>query len=291
MLADLANSVVAVEEEPSLAALARTALAAYANVELVEGPLAAGHAAEGPYDLIVVDGAAEELPARCSASSKTGGRVVTGLLDRGVTRLAAGRRTEGLRPRRISPISNVQFFLVSSAYEPFNSDLKEAHANFLSVPRRQLGRDRRACRRARPRRRRAGTDMPVQMVGTGAPAQAAQPTTTLRDALVLAYNTNPGLQSERANQRANDENAADRAVVGPSGVNGTGSLSDSIYNSDALAGPLAGPTSDRPPGPQSFGADLFRAVGCAIRSVRRRRASMPAMPACVVSRHSSSPMR
>ncbi|MCP4617693.1 MAG: hypothetical protein GY844_14830, partial [Bradyrhizobium sp.] len=49
---------------------------------------------------------------------------------------------------------------------------------------------------------RAGTDMPVQMVGTGAPAQAAQPTTTLRDALVLAYNTNPGLQSERANQRA-----------------------------------------------------------------------------------------
>jgi protein-L-isoaspartate(D-aspartate) O-methyltransferase len=95
LLADLANSVVAVEEEPSLAALARTALAAYANVELVEGPLAAGHAAEGPYDLIVVDGAAEELPATLLGQLETGGRVVTGLLDRGVTRLAAGRRTEG----------------------------------------------------------------------------------------------------------------------------------------------------------------------------------------------------
>lgn len=95
LLADLANSVVAVEEEPSLAALARTALAAYANVELVEGPLAAGHAAEGPYDLIVVAGAAEELPATLLGQLETGGRVVTGLLDRGVTRLAAGRRTEG----------------------------------------------------------------------------------------------------------------------------------------------------------------------------------------------------
>lgn len=89
---------------------------------------------------------------------------------------------------------------------------------------------------------RAGTDTPVQGVGTGAPGQTAQPTTTLRDALVLAYNTNPGLQSERANQRANDENVPIARAAGRPGVNGTGSLSDSIYNSDALAGPLAGPT-------------------------------------------------
>ncbi len=95
LLADLANAVVAVEEEPSLAALARTALSAFANVELVEGPLAAGHAAEGPYDLIVVDGAVEQLSEALLAQLKPEGRVVTGLVDRGVTRLAAGRRTEG----------------------------------------------------------------------------------------------------------------------------------------------------------------------------------------------------
>jgi len=95
LLAGLVTSVVAVEAEPELAALARTALAAYANVELVEGPLAAGHAAEGPYDLLVVDGAAEELPAALLEQLAPGARVVTGVLDRGVTRLATGRRTEG----------------------------------------------------------------------------------------------------------------------------------------------------------------------------------------------------
>lgn len=95
LLAGLANAVVAVEEEVSLATLARTALAAYSNVELVEGPLAAGHASEGPYDLIVVDGAVEELPAALLDQLKPEGRVVTGVVDRGVTRLASGRRTEG----------------------------------------------------------------------------------------------------------------------------------------------------------------------------------------------------
>ncbi|MBQ1499363.1 MAG: TolC family outer membrane protein [Sphingomonas sp.] len=84
---------------------------------------------------------------------------------------------------------------------------------------------------------RAGTDTPVQVVGTGAPAQTAQPTTTLRDALVLAYNTNPGLQSERANQRANDENVPIAKAAGRPGLNGTGSLNTSPYNSDATIGP------------------------------------------------------
>lgn len=95
LLASLARTVVAVEEEPSLAALARTALAPYANVEPVEGPLAAGYPAEAPYDLLVVDGAVEELPVALVEQLAPGGRAVTGVVDRGVTRLAMGRRTEG----------------------------------------------------------------------------------------------------------------------------------------------------------------------------------------------------
>lgn len=95
LLAGLVNSVVAVEVEPALAALARTATAAYANVELVEGPLAAGHAAEAPYDVLIVDGAVEEIPAALLAQLTPGARVVTGVVDRGVTRLATGRVTEG----------------------------------------------------------------------------------------------------------------------------------------------------------------------------------------------------
>lgn len=95
LLAQLAGSVVALEQEDALVALARTALAGEAKVELVQGPLETGWAAGAPYDLLIVDGAVEQLPDALIAQVKPGGRVVTGVIDRGVTRLAAGRRTEG----------------------------------------------------------------------------------------------------------------------------------------------------------------------------------------------------
>jgi protein-L-isoaspartate(D-aspartate) O-methyltransferase len=47
------------------------------------------------YSLIVVDGAIEELPAALAAQLAEGGRIVTGLVLRGVTRLAAGRKAAG----------------------------------------------------------------------------------------------------------------------------------------------------------------------------------------------------
>lgn len=95
LLAQLAKSVVAIEEEEALVAIARTALAGEAKVELAQGPLEAGWAAGAPYDLLIVDGAVEQLPDALIAQVKPGGRVLTGVIDRGVTRLAAGRRTEG----------------------------------------------------------------------------------------------------------------------------------------------------------------------------------------------------
>lgn len=95
LLAALAGSVVAIEEEDALVAIARPALAEFGNVEVVQGPLNAGWAGKGPYDLLVVDGAAEQLPDALVPQVKPGGRVVSGVVDRGVTRLAAGRRTEG----------------------------------------------------------------------------------------------------------------------------------------------------------------------------------------------------
>ncbi|HMP56463.1 MAG TPA: protein-L-isoaspartate O-methyltransferase [Novosphingobium sp.] len=47
------------------------------------------------YSLIVVDGAAEMLPDALVAALAEGGRLVTGLVERGVTRLATGRKTGG----------------------------------------------------------------------------------------------------------------------------------------------------------------------------------------------------
>jgi protein-L-isoaspartate(D-aspartate) O-methyltransferase len=95
VLARLAGSVVALEEMDDLVAIARGGLAGIANVELVQGPLAAGWPDRGPYDLVVIDGAVERLPDALVAQVKPGGRVSTGVIDRGLTRLATGSRTEG----------------------------------------------------------------------------------------------------------------------------------------------------------------------------------------------------
>jgi protein-L-isoaspartate(D-aspartate) O-methyltransferase len=91
LLSRLVGPVVAVEEDPELAAFARDALAGY-DVELVEGPLVHGNAGAGPYDLIFIDGAVEFVPEAVVEQLVDGGRVATGIVDHGVTRLALGRR-------------------------------------------------------------------------------------------------------------------------------------------------------------------------------------------------------
>ena len=47
------------------------------------------------YTLIVIDGAVEDLPAALSARLAEGGRLVTGLIQRGITRLATGQKAAG----------------------------------------------------------------------------------------------------------------------------------------------------------------------------------------------------
>ena len=49
----------------------------------------------GAYSLIVIDGAIEELPDSLAASLADDGRLVTGLVERGVTSLAVGRKAGG----------------------------------------------------------------------------------------------------------------------------------------------------------------------------------------------------
>ncbi|MCR5872447.1 MULTISPECIES: protein-L-isoaspartate O-methyltransferase [unclassified Sphingomonas] len=91
--AELGAVVTLVEEDVNLVALARAALGN--GVTLVEGSLAAGAPAGAPYDLLLIDGAVEEIPEALAAQLREGGRVVTGLSDRGVTRIASGVRTGG----------------------------------------------------------------------------------------------------------------------------------------------------------------------------------------------------
>ena len=79
ILAQLAGSVVGVEEEPALAALARETLASLgvSNVSVVERKLAEGYTAGAPYDSILVDGAVEILPEFLVKQLKPGGRLAT----------------------------------------------------------------------------------------------------------------------------------------------------------------------------------------------------------------------
>lgn len=91
LLTALAARVVGVEQDAELAGLARAALGG--AVELVEGPLIQGAPAHAPYDVLVIDGAVEAVPAALAEQVRVGGRIVAGLVDKGVTRLAAGVRT------------------------------------------------------------------------------------------------------------------------------------------------------------------------------------------------------
>lgn len=95
VLSTMVAEVVAVETAPALLAIARQALGSVTNVRLVEAPLHEGYPDGAPYDVLLVDGMVEHLPDALVAQVRSGGRVVTGVMDHGVSRLAAGRRTAG----------------------------------------------------------------------------------------------------------------------------------------------------------------------------------------------------
>lgn len=92
LLGELGASVVAIEEDAALVDVAAKALAGHANIVVVRGPLTEGWAKGAPYDAILIDGAVEHVPDAVKAQLKDGGRLVTGVAERGVTRLAAGRK-------------------------------------------------------------------------------------------------------------------------------------------------------------------------------------------------------
>jgi protein-L-isoaspartate(D-aspartate) O-methyltransferase len=86
ILSRLAGSVVALEEDASLASLARQALSAVGasqvsaqvsacQVSVVTGPLTAGWPAAGPYDFILLNGATEVTPETYAGQLKPHGRL------------------------------------------------------------------------------------------------------------------------------------------------------------------------------------------------------------------------
>ncbi|MEL6645843.1 MAG: protein-L-isoaspartate O-methyltransferase [Pseudomonadota bacterium] len=77
VLSRMAEAVVAVEEDESFADEAEAALSEVSadNVILLRGPMAEGAAKHGPYDVIMIQGAVEEVPETLTAQLKDGGRI------------------------------------------------------------------------------------------------------------------------------------------------------------------------------------------------------------------------
>jgi protein-L-isoaspartate(D-aspartate) O-methyltransferase len=78
ILARLGASVVAVERDPRLAAEAERLLGllGIGNVTVVVGPVERGHGEPGAYDVIVLSGAAAEIPDAILGQLAVGGRLV-----------------------------------------------------------------------------------------------------------------------------------------------------------------------------------------------------------------------
>ena len=78
VVAILARSVVALEEDPELARRARAALVEHsiASVSVVEAPLPQGHRARAPYDVIFFCGAIAEVPTEIASQLADGGRLM-----------------------------------------------------------------------------------------------------------------------------------------------------------------------------------------------------------------------
>lgn len=88
ILGAMGARVSAVESDPDLAGIARAN-----GIDVVQGPLDAGHHAGVSFDLILIDGAVEEeVPEAIVAQLRDGGRIATGLIENGVGRLAVGTR-------------------------------------------------------------------------------------------------------------------------------------------------------------------------------------------------------
>ena len=97
VIARLADTVVAVEDDADLAAEAQRALSdeGVDNAVVVCGPLAEGAAKHGPYDVITVQGGIEVLPDAISAQLKDGGRVAAVFMTGALGTVKTGLKQDG----------------------------------------------------------------------------------------------------------------------------------------------------------------------------------------------------
>ncbi|HLQ20364.1 MAG TPA: protein-L-isoaspartate O-methyltransferase [Tabrizicola sp.] len=97
VIARLAETVVAVEEDEALAADAQRILSEEGvdNAVVVTGKLTEGSAKCAPYDVVVIEGGVEEVPAAILAQVKDGGRIGAIFMENAVGSAKVGYKVEG----------------------------------------------------------------------------------------------------------------------------------------------------------------------------------------------------
>lgn len=97
VIARMAEAVVAVETE-AFADAAQAALSALGadNAAVIAGPLEAGAARHGPYDVIIVEGAVEVLPEAIPDQLKDGGRICCLFMEGALGVVRLGQKTDGV---------------------------------------------------------------------------------------------------------------------------------------------------------------------------------------------------
>ena len=101
--ARLAASVIGLESDSRLAKAATENLAALRidNAVIVSGDMRAGHARQAPYDVILFQGAIDEIPAQIAAQLAEGGHLIAVLAPPGATgRAVLALKTGGFVSRR-----------------------------------------------------------------------------------------------------------------------------------------------------------------------------------------------
>lgn len=97
VMARMAELVVAVEEQEAFADEAQSLLSEHGadNVVIHQGPLTAGAPEHGPYDVIVIEGAVQQVPAALLDQLKDGGRIAALFMEGALGLVRIGYKVDG----------------------------------------------------------------------------------------------------------------------------------------------------------------------------------------------------
>lgn len=98
VIARFADAVVAVEDGEAMATAAQDVLVAQGvdNAAVIAGPLAAGAAKHGPYDVISIQGGVEIVPDAILVQLKEGGRIACVFMEAALGIVRIGYKSDGI---------------------------------------------------------------------------------------------------------------------------------------------------------------------------------------------------